>query len=81
MRAFLRLAALALLLGTVAWWFLAGRNSGWTKNQVGVWHVEELTGIQYVTYEKRFVPGVDLLVLSGGMALVLGAGSFLVRRN
>ena len=60
-------------------WAALGANRGWTKTSVPVKTLDEVTGIEGVTYEKRFVPGVDFL----GAAL-LGAGvlagiSFLFR--
>ena len=60
MRIFLRLAALAVAVVTVALWFFGGPNRGWTKTSVPVPEVDPVLG-SYERWEKRFVPGVDFL--------------------
>ncbi len=79
MKKFLRILAVILLLGSVAFWLGTGANRGWTKTRVAKKTTDEVTGIEGVTYEKKFMPGVDFLG-----AAVLGAGiltgiSFLFR--
>jgi hypothetical protein len=69
MKKTLRLVATILIVGAIAFWAAAGANRGWTKTSVPKKTVDEVTGIEGVTYEKHFVPGVDFL----GAAL-LGAG-------
>ena len=68
-------------MAAIGFWAASGANRGWTKTSVPTKTLDEVTGIEGVTYEKRFVPGVDFL----GAAL-LGAGilagvSFLFRNN
>ena len=75
----LRIVAVILAAGSIIFWASAGANRGWTKTSVPRKIVDQVTGIEGVTYEKQFVPGVDFL----GAAL-LGAGvltgiSFLLR--
>ncbi|MDB6070579.1 MAG: hypothetical protein JWL81_1750 [Verrucomicrobiales bacterium] len=68
--------------GAVAvWWLAAGRNPGWTKTQVAVEKIEEITGIPEVVYEDRFVPGVDILGVAGTTALVLMGLTLLGKRR
>jgi len=79
MKTIFRLLALAALISAVATWLATGANRGWTKTSVPRKILDEVTGIEGITYEKRFVPGLDFL----GAAL-LGAGflagiSFLFR--
>ena len=81
MRTAFRLVAAAVLLGGFSCWFLLGAHRGWTKNQVPVQHTDEITSIQYVTYEQRFVPGLDFLLASIGLAGGLSAVSFFFNRN
>ncbi len=81
MRTALRLFAVVLAIAALACWAALGANRGWTKTSVPVKHTDEITGITVDQYQKRFVPGVDLL----GAAL-LGAGflagvSFFVNKN
>jgi hypothetical protein len=61
--------AAILIVGAIAFWAATGANRGWTKTSVPKKIVDEVAGIEGVTYEKHFVPGVDFL----GAAL-LGAG-------
>lgn len=70
MRRGLRVFAVAIALAGIAFWLMAGANRGWTKNRVENRTVDEVTGIEAVSFEKRFVPGVDFL---GGVAVGAGA--------
>ena len=75
----LRIIALVLVVAAVGFWAAKGANTGWTKDSREVKTVDEVTGIEGITYKKQFVPGVDFI----GAAL-LGAGiltgvSFLFR--
>lgn len=73
----LRLLSLILLLTTVIWWVAAGKNTGWTKNQVAIQKIDEITEIAYTDYEKRFVPGIDFLAPGVAASFVLLGLSFL----
>ena len=79
MKKILRLLARLIVLVAAGFWLVAGANRGWTKNKVEQKTLDEVTGIEGVTYEPKFVPGVDFLG-----AAVIGAGilfgcSFLIR--
>jgi hypothetical protein len=65
MKRVLRILAVLAALGGLVFWLAAGANRGWTKNRVEKRTVDEVTGIEGVAFEKRFVPGVDFL---GGIA-------------
>ena len=65
----LRIIAGILAAGSIIFWAAAGANRGWTKTSVPTKIVDQVTGIEGVSYEKHFVPGVDFL----GAALI-GAG-------
>lgn len=69
------------LLALYAYWAAAGSNPGWTKTQVPHTKTDEVTGISYVEYEKRFVPGIDLLAGGGAVGLLLIGATFLPRRK
>ena len=65
--------ALLLLAASLVFWIVAGANRGWTKTSVRVTTLDEVTGIEGVTYQKRFVPGVDFLAEAFiGSCLVAG---------
>ena len=81
MRTAARLVALVLMLGALVFWGSAGANRGWTKTSVPVRTLDEITGIEAITYEKRFVPGVDFLGAAGLGAMGLTAVSFLFRKR
>jgi hypothetical protein len=81
MKRTLRLVAVLVALGGLGFWLAAGANAGWTKNRVEKRTVDEVTGIEAVRFENKFVPGVDYL---GGIAVGAGAlvaVSFLIRRK
>jgi hypothetical protein len=65
----LRVLATLLIVGVVVFWAAKGAHRGWTQNQVPVIQTDPITGIEFPTYEDRFVPGVD--ILGGGVALGL----------
>ena len=80
MKKILQILALIIALGGVATWAVTGANRGWTKTSVAVKTLDEVTGIEGITYQKKFLPGVDFLGAAfGGAALLFGA-SFFFRR-
>lgn len=80
MRTALRGIALLALVATGVWWAATGAHRGWSKNTVQVLELDPITGIEKITHEDRFVPGVDTLALGAGAAAVLFGASFLIRR-
>ncbi len=79
MRTSLRILAALVFCGTLGFWIALGANRGWTKNQVPVKIVDDVTGIEGVRWEKRFVPGVEFLAAGVVVAGILAGGSFLFR--
>jgi hypothetical protein len=77
----LRIIALILLLAAAGFWLATGANRGWTKTSVPKKTLDEITGIEGVTYEERFVPGLDLLAVAVAGAAVLAGASFLFRKK
>jgi hypothetical protein len=69
MRRSLQILALGAALAAGSFWLATGAQRGWTKTSVPVKTVDDVTGIEGITYRKHFVPGLDFL----GAAL-LGAG-------
>lgn len=81
LRRLFRLATAALLIGCVGFWAAKGAHLGWSQNQVPIKEVDEVTGLDYVRYEDRFVPGIEWLAGSVGLATALFAASFIFRSN
>lgn len=79
MKTFLRILAAVVILGALIFWTAAGAHRGWSKTSVPVKTVDDVTGIEGVTYHKQFVPGVDFLAVAVGTGLVLFGISFLFR--
>lgn len=77
----LRTLAAILLLAAIGLWAATGTSHGWTKTSVPKKTLDEVTGIEGVTYEKKFVPGLDFLAASVFCAGILGATSFLFREK
>jgi hypothetical protein len=69
MSSVLRWIALAGALGATVLWLATGANRGWTKTSIPKKTLDEVTGIEGISYERRFLPGIDLLG-----AAWLGAG-------
>jgi hypothetical protein len=75
----LRLLALALILGALGYWMAAGANRGWTKTSVPIKTTDEVTGIEGVTYQKKFVPGLEFLAVGLAAGIACAGLSFLFR--
>jgi hypothetical protein len=70
MRKLLRILSALLVLGGLGFWIATGANTGWTKNSIPKKTIDDVTGIEAITYEKKFVPGIELM---GG--IIVGAGA------
>ncbi len=81
MKTFTRILALVVVLGCLSWWLATGASRGWTKTSVPVKQVDAVTGIEGVTYERRFVPGLDFLGAALLVAGTLAGLSFLFRNQ
>jgi hypothetical protein len=80
MKRSLQLLALLVALGAVVIWAATGANRGWTKTSVPVKTLDQVTGIEGITYQKKFLPGVDFLGAAFAGAVVLAGASFLFRK-
>lgn len=80
MKNILFILTLVVAVGAASFWAVSGANRGWTKTSVAVKTVDEVTGLEGVQYQSRFVPGLDFLGASFAGALVL-LGVSLVFRN
>jgi nitroreductase len=80
MKRTLQLLAVLVLLAAGTTWLATGANCGWTKTSLAVKTLDTVTGIEGISYEKKFLPGVDFL---GAAALVAGllAGTSLFFRH
>jgi hypothetical protein len=65
----LRIFAAILILAAVAYWLAAGADPGWTKTSLPIKTVDQVTGLEHIEWQQKFVPGVDFL----GVALVAAA--------
>ena len=79
MKKTLRLVATILVVGSIAFWLAAGANRGWTKTHVPRKVVDEVTGLEGVQWQNKFVPGVDFLAAAFLGAGILAGISFFVR--
>lgn len=81
MKKTLRIIAVILAAGAVGFWAATGANRGWTKTQVPQKVVDEVTGLEGVQWQKRFVPGVDFLGAAALAAGTLGIISLFVGKK
>ena len=78
---FLVLGFLVALAGLLAWW-AGGARRGWTKTSVAVEKIDEITGITYRDYEKKFVPGLEFAVGGAAVgAILVSTGALLGRKE
>ena len=80
-RNLLRIVAVVLVMAAAGLWLAKGANRGWTKTSVTKKTVDDVTGIEGVTYEKGFIPGVDFLTAGLLAAVALTGVSFLYRNK
>lgn len=73
-RLVLRLLAAFCMIFTLVFWINKGAHTGWSMDRVPIPQIDEITGIEYVTYEDRFVPGLEWL----GSGIGLGALFFVI---
>ena len=73
----LRGAALTLASASVLFWVALGSNRGWTKTTVPIPKKDPVTDQDYVEWQKKFVPGVEVLGAGLAAAAVLFGVSFL----
>ncbi len=80
-RVLLRGAGILLALFIFCFWAAKGYHRGWSQNEVPVKQVDPITELPYVTYEKRFVPGIEFL--GGGIfaGLAIFSVTFFRRRS
>jgi hypothetical protein len=69
MKKALRVIAAVVAAGAITFWAATGANHGWTKTRVPQKVVDQVTGLEGVQWQNKFVPGVDFLG-----AAFLGAG-------
>ena len=73
MKRSLRILAAILVVAAIGFWVATGAHWGWNQSKVPKKTLDEVTGIEQVTYEERFVAGFEFL----GAAAV-GAGGLLI---
>jgi hypothetical protein len=78
MKKTLRIIALFLVAGAVAFWAATGANRGWTRTQVPQKIADPVTGLEGVQWQNKFVPGVDFLAVVALGAGILGVISLFV---
>ena len=80
-RRMLQLIALVVALGALVVWLATGANRGWTKTSREVKTVDEVTGIEGISYDKKFSPGVDFLFGAWVAGAVLACSALLFRKK
>jgi hypothetical protein len=78
-RRLLRVAAALIAAVVLAGWWMGGAHRGWSQTSVAIEKTDEVTGLSYRDYERRFVPGLELLGAGLGLAVLVGLASFLAK--
>jgi hypothetical protein len=81
MKRILQILAVLVLLVAGATWLVTGANVGWTKTSVAVKTLDPVTEIEGITYQKKFLPGVDFLGGAAAVAAALIGASFFFRNK
>jgi hypothetical protein len=81
MKRTLRLLSLCIAIAAAIAWFALGANRGWTRTSLPVKTVDEVTGIEGIQYNKKFVPGLELLGAVFLGATLLAGSSFVLRNQ
>ena len=76
MKKIAHILAAIIAIATFAIWGFGGFHTGWTQTSIPVNGIDEITGIEYTTYEDGFIAGID--VLSGGIALAVAISAIAV---
>jgi hypothetical protein len=79
MKKTLRILAVLVVLAAGVTWLVTGANVGWTKTSVAVKTLDPVTEIEGITYQKKFLPGVDFLGAAFGCAALIAGASFFFR--
>ena len=80
MKRILKSLALLLLLAAAVTWLVTGANRGWTKTSVPVKTLDPVTGIEGISYESKFLPGVDFLGAAFAASALLAGASLFIRK-
>jgi hypothetical protein len=80
MKKTLRVLAVLVLLAAGATWLATGASRGWTKTSVMVKTPDPVTGLDGISYEKKFIAGVDFLGAAALGAGLLAAASLFFRK-
>lgn len=80
-RRMLQLIAMVVALGALILWLALGANRGWTKSERQVKALDEVTGIEGISYEKKFSPGVDFLFGAWAAGSLLACSALLFGRK
>jgi hypothetical protein len=81
MRLCFQLAALTVAFVVTVFWLFGGPNLGWTKTTVAIAKRDPVTDQEYTQWERRFAPGVDVLALGWGGAMILAGGALCFKRK
>src|ERR1035438_1754719 len=77
MKRVLQLMAVLVLVAAGVTWLATGASRGWTKTSMMVKTPDPVTGLDGISYEKKFLPGVDFLgAAAAGAGLLAGTSLF-----
>jgi hypothetical protein len=72
-RKVLLVSGLLVAGGTTAFWAAKGAHRGWSQHRVPHKQIDEVTGLEQITYEDRYVPGIEVLAGGVGLGVALAA--------
>ncbi|MEJ0090715.1 MAG: hypothetical protein WDM80_13355 [Limisphaerales bacterium] len=81
MKRILQILAVLVVLAAGTTWLVTGANRGWTKTSIAIKTLDPVTEIGGITYQKKFLPGVDFLGGAAVVAVALAGASFFFRNK
>jgi len=80
-RSILQSLSVIIIVSAAVVWFAFGANEGWTKTSKPVKTVDEVTGIDGITYEEGFFPGIDFFAAAVLLSGLLFSVRFLLPKQ
>jgi len=80
-KSILQSLSVAIIVSAAITWFTFGANVGWTKTSKPVKTVDEVTGIEGITYEEGFFPGIDFFAAAVLLSGLLFSVHFLLPKQ
>ncbi len=73
--------AILVTLVVSGYWWAKGAHMGWSQNLIPKVTIDEVTGLEHITYQSGYIPGIDLVAIGAASGLFLWLGSLFFGRR